>query len=100
LQSGSLFRYSGPSPPSEVSEYEAEWATRIGLQHALAVNSGTSALFCALVAAGVQRGSEVILPAFAWVSVPNAVIQVGAVPVIVDVDESLTLDPDAVASHL
>ena len=48
---GSLFRYYGLETPNEVADYEAEWATHIGVRHALAVNSGTSALFCALVAA-------------------------------------------------
>ena len=100
MRSGSLFRYYGIEPPGEVEAYEQEWAETTGVSHALAVNSGTSALFCALVAAGVTRGSEVIIPAFAWVSVPNAIIQLGAVPVVVDVDEGLTLDPRAVERQL
>lgn len=99
-QSRSLFRYYGITRPTEVAEYEREWASSIGVRHALAVNSGTSALFCALVAAGVRRGDEVVIPAFAWVSVPNAVLQLGATPVVVDVDEGLTLDPGAVARHI
>jgi len=100
MRSGSLFRYYGLETPNEVADYEEEWAAHIGVRHALAVNSGTSALFCALVAAGVEHGDEVIVPAFAWASVPNAVLQVGALPVVVDVDESLTLDPEAVQRHI
>lgn len=91
----SLFRYYGITPPSEVAAYEREWAAHIGTAHALAVNSGTSALLCSLVAAGVGKGDEVILPAFAWASVPNAILQAGALPVVVDVDDTLTLDVDA-----
>ena len=96
MRSRSLFRYYGPRQPEEVALYEHEWAKHIGVRHALAVNSGTSALLCALVACGVRRGDEVIIPAFAWASVPNAVIQVGAVPVVVDIDRGLTIDPRAV----
>ena len=99
-RSADLFRYYGRGEPRETRAYEREWAARIGVRHALAVNSGTSALFCALVAAGVEPGDEVILPAFSWVSVPNAVLQVGGIPVVVDVDEGLTLDPRAVEAHL
>lgn len=96
VRSRDLFRYYGFGQPDEVTEYEREWAAHVGVRHALAVNSGTSALFCALVAAGVRPGDEVVVPAFAWASVPNAVLQVGAVPVVVDVDRSLTIDVDAV----
>ena len=95
-RSRNLFRYYGFGQPDEVAAYEREWAAHVGVAHALAVNSGTSALFCSLVAAGVRTGDEVIVPAFAWASVPNAVLQLGAVPVVVDVDRSLTIDVDAV----
>ncbi len=100
MRERSLFRYYGLSEPREVAAYEDEWAEHVGVAHALAVNSGTSALFCALVAAGVGAGDEVVLPAFAWSSDANAVLQLGAVPVIVDVDDTLTLDPAAVQSAL
>ena len=66
----------------------APWEAR----HALAVNSGTSALVSALAGMGVGRGDEVIVPAYTWISTAVAVVAVGAVPVIADVDESLTLD--------
>jgi dTDP-4-amino-4,6-dideoxygalactose transaminase len=100
IRSRNLFRYYGFGEPREVEEYEREWAARVGVRHALGVNSGTSALFCALVAAGVQPGDDVVVPAFAWVSLPNAVLQIGAIPVVVDVDESLTLDVEAVERSL
>lgn len=100
MRSRSLFRYYGIGEPGEVAAYEAEWAAHLGRRHALAVNSGTSALLCALVAAGVGPGDEVVLPAFAWASDPNVILQLGAVPVVVDVDDTLTLDPAAVERHL
>jgi dTDP-4-amino-4,6-dideoxygalactose transaminase len=58
------------------------------------VNSGTSALVCGLVGMGLGPGDEVIVPAYTWYSTAGSVLAVGAVPVIADVDESLTLDPD------
>ena len=100
MRSRSLFRYYGPTAPNEVAEYERQCAQHVGVRHALAVNSGTNALLCAVVAAGVKPGDEVIIPAFAWISVPNAVLQAGAIPVVADVDESLTLDVDAVRRAL
>lgn len=61
--------------------------------HAVAVNSGTSALHLALAAAGVGAGDEVILPALCFVSAASAVVQLGGLPVICDVEpDSLTLD--------
>ena len=65
----------------------------MGAQHALAVNSGTSALICALVGAGIGPGDEVLVPAYTWVSTAAAPLAVGAVPVLVDIDESLMIDP-------
>jgi predicted dehydrogenase len=100
MQQRSLFRYYGIGEPGEVAAYETEWAAHVGRRHALAVNSGTSALFCALVAAGVGPGDEVIMPSFAWASDANVILQLGAVPVVVDVDDTLTLDPAAVECHL
>jgi 8-amino-3,8-dideoxy-alpha-D-manno-octulosonate transaminase len=100
MRERSLFRYYGISEPREVAAYEDEWAEHVGVAHALALNSGTSALFCALVAAGVGPGDEVVMPAFAWSSDANAVLQLGAVPVVVDVNETLTLDPAAAKSAI
>lgn len=96
MRSKRLFRY-GPSPnplrPSMARQLEQSFAKRLGVEHALAVNSGTSALVCGLVGLGIGPGDEVIVPGYAWFSVPSAVLAVGAVPVIAEVDETLTLDP-------
>jgi 8-amino-3,8-dideoxy-alpha-D-manno-octulosonate transaminase len=89
-----LFRYYGIEPgASRVTAFEQAFARRMGVRHALAVSSGTAALGCALVGAGVKTGDEVIVPAYGFVAVPQAVRAVGAVPVLADVDRSLTLDP-------
>jgi dTDP-4-amino-4,6-dideoxygalactose transaminase len=92
LARGELGRFSG-NGRSEVSRLEDDLRRTIGVEHALAVNSGTSALIAALVGAGIGPGDEVLVPAYTWVSTAAAPLAVGAVPVLVEVDESLTLDP-------
>ena len=89
-----LFRYYGPDGrPSRVAEFEDAFARHMGVQYARAVSSGTAALICALVGAGVGPGDEVIVPAYTWISSPISAVMVGAIPVLAEVDESLTLDP-------
>ena len=101
LDTKRLFRYYGPQPgPSRVEAFEAAFASVMGTPHALAVNSGTGALMCALVGLGIGPGDEVIVPAYTWIATANAVIAVGAVPVVAEVDESLTLDPEDVARRI
>lgn len=89
-----LFRYYGPEGTrSRVAAFEEAFAAEVGVPHALAVNSGTSALCCALAAAGIGPGDEVIVPAYTWVASAMAVALVGATPVVAEVDDSLTLNP-------
>lgn len=100
MRSKRLFRFFGvsanPFDTSKVRQFEREFAAYMGVEHALAVNSGTSALVCALVGLGVGPEDEVIVPAYTWFSTASAVLTVGAVPIIAEVDESLTLDPQDV----
>jgi dTDP-4-amino-4,6-dideoxygalactose transaminase len=96
-----LFRYYGATEgKSCVEEFEEAFAARLGRRHALAVNSGSSALVCALIGAGVGPGDEVIIPAYSFVAVAGAVLVAGAVPVVADVDDSLNLDPADVAARM
>jgi dTDP-4-amino-4,6-dideoxygalactose transaminase len=99
-----LFRHWGvrgdPFETSRVLELERAFARRVGAQEAICVSTGTAALQCALAGLGVGRGHEVILPAYAWYTVSTAVLALGAVPVLAEVDESLTLDPDDVERKL
>ncbi len=97
LRSGKLFRFH---PESEVRAFEKEAAEWIGTRHALMVNSGTSALICALAGAGIGPGDEVIVPAYTYIATPAAVVAVGAVPVIAEIDLSLGLDPADVVRKL
>ena len=86
-----LARYGGGA--SETAAFERELCERLSVRHALAVNSGTSALICSLVGVGIGPCDEVLVPAYTWASTAAAVLAVGAVPVLVEIDESLTIDP-------
>ncbi len=78
-----------------VASFERASAAYVGVEHAIGVNSGTSALHLALLAAGVGPGDEVITVPFTFVATVAAIGYTGARPVFVDVDpRSLTLDPD------
>jgi len=95
LRSKRLFRYYGPyEGPSKVAQFEKEFAAFMGTDYALGVTSGTAALICALQGLGIGPGMEVIVPAYTWIASASAVVAVGAVPVMAEVDESLTIDPD------
>lgn len=93
LRKGSLFRYYGLGKPTHVDALEAAAREFYGVKYALAVNSGTGALACAMAALGIGPGCEVVLPAFMWVATVGAVVQTSAIPVLCEVDSSLTLDP-------
>jgi len=84
---------SGPTTAT-LRALEQQVAARLGVRHCVALNSGTAALHCAVAAAGVRDGDEVIVPAFSFMATPLAVAQHGAVPVFCDVDaHTFTLDP-------
>jgi dTDP-4-amino-4,6-dideoxygalactose transaminase len=100
LKSRSLFRYYGVDLQGEVAAFEGEFAEFIGVEHALAVTSGSAALATALSALGVGPGQEVIVPAYLWVAVVAAVVNLGAIPVLADIDETFTLDPEDVERRI
>jgi dTDP-4-amino-4,6-dideoxygalactose transaminase len=78
----------------EVVAFEREFAAYCGTGDAIGVNSGTSALHLALLAAGVGRGDEVITVPFTFVATAAAIVYAGATPVFVDIDaETYTMDP-------
>ena len=80
------------------AEFERSMAATLGARNAVAVTSGTAALFLSLAAIGVGRGDEVIVPDLTFIATANAVTLAGATPVLVDVDEeTLTIDADAAA---
>ncbi len=84
-----------------VGEFETEFARFVGIRHALALNSGASALHLALLAAGVGPGDEVILSAYGWGQVLVFIDALDAVPVFADISlDNLGLDPASVAAKL
>jgi dTDP-4-amino-4,6-dideoxygalactose transaminase len=95
LQGPHLFRYYNPRP-SKVEAAEKAMSGLIGVKHCLAVNSCTSALVSAYRALGIGAGDEVIVPAYTFFATAATVVASNAIPVIVDVDDSLCLDPAAV----
>ncbi len=101
LRSKRLFRHYGPQPgPSKVDALERAFAELIGTGYSLAVSSGSAALTAALAALGVGPGDEVIVPAYTWISTLASVAVMGAVPILAEVDGSLTLDPADVEARI
>ncbi len=86
-----LLRYNDKG--GETLRFEARLAEFAGVKHALCVTSGTMALVTALTSAGIGPGDEVIVPAYTWMASASSVVSAGAVPVLADIDETLTLDP-------
>jgi len=85
----------------EVSEFEKNFATYCGASECVALNSGTSALHLALLAAGVEPGDEVITTPFTFVASVAAILYAGARPVLVDIHpHSFTLDPSKIESAI
>ena len=101
LDNGVLMRYGFDGMRKghwKAKELESELAKTFGSNHVQLVSSGTAAVSVALASAGVGAGDEVIMPAFTFVASFEAIMLIGAIPVLVDIDDTLTLDPKAVAA--
>lgn len=86
---------------SEVARFEEEFAAYSGARHGIGVNSGTSALHLALLAAGVGPGDEVITVPFTFVATAAAVRYTGATPVFTDIDaQTYTMDPGGIEARI
>lgn len=99
LDTGILMRYGFDGPRKGVwksKELEAAVCATFGCEYAQLTSSGTAALTTAMSALGIGYGDEIITPSFTFVASFEAILSVGAVPVLVDVDDTLTLDPVAV----
>ena len=100
LRSGSLTSASHEGG-GQVRMFESEAASYTGARLAVAVNSGTAALQAALLALGIGRGDEVLVPSFTFAATANAVVSVGARPVFVDIlGGSYTMDPAEVEERM
>ena len=103
LETGILMRYGFNAPRKgmwKAKELEAAICSTFGSKHAQLTSSGTAALTTAMAALGIGAGDEVIMPAFTFVASFEAVLSVGAIPVLVDIDETLTLNPGAVRAAI
>jgi len=92
IMDNQFMRYRG-GETGYVERFEKALCKKLDVKHALTMNSGTSALISALVGLNIGPGDEVLVPAFTWVATALAPLAVGAVPVLVDIDETLTIDP-------
>jgi dTDP-4-amino-4,6-dideoxygalactose transaminase len=84
----------------KVKRFEAAFAEYVGTTHAIALNSCTAGLQIALQALGVKPGDEVIVPTITFCATANVVVQLGAVPVLVDVGEDLNISPAAIEAAI
>jgi 8-amino-3,8-dideoxy-alpha-D-manno-octulosonate transaminase len=103
LETGILMRYGFDGPRKGIwksKELEQAICKRFGSEYAQLTSSGTAALTTAMAALGIGAGDEVIMPAFTFVASFEAVLSMGAIPVLVDIDETLTLAPDAVKAAI
>ena len=103
LETGVLMRYGFDGMRNghwKARELEKALEKRMNVKHAQLLSSGTAALTVGLASAGVGAGDEVILPTFTFVASFEAVLALGAVPVLADVDDTLTLDPQAVKNAI
>ena len=103
LETGILMRYGFEGPRKGIwksKELEQAICSRFNTKYAQLTSSGTAALTTAMASLGIGAEDEVIMPAFTFVASFEAVLSVGAVPVLVDIDSSLTLDPVAVEAAI
>jgi len=103
MKSGSLFRYGNENDPKflhKVSTLEKEFARYCEVNFALATSSGTASLVASALALGLKPGDEIIVPAYTFVASYTSIIFAGIVPVLAEIDESLTLDPDDIEHRI
>ena len=97
METGYLFRYGSEDDPNfrrKVATFEKEFAQYTGAKHCVAVSSGTGALMCCLAALGIGPGDEVIVPGYTFIASISSIILSRAIPVLAEIDESLTIDPE------
>src|SRR5579872_3081309 len=97
IQSRALFRYG---VGHECDRFEARYAEYLGVKHFALAASGSHALAAAMTAVGLGPGDEVIIPAHTYMATATSVLTVGAIPLIVDIDESITIDPKAIEAAI
>jgi dTDP-4-amino-4,6-dideoxygalactose transaminase len=97
IHSNALFRYG---VGGECDRFEARYAKHLGVKHFALAASGSNALVAAMTAVGLGPGDEVIIPAHTYMATATSVLAVGAIPLIVDIDETVTIDPKAIEAAI
>jgi dTDP-4-amino-4,6-dideoxygalactose transaminase len=93
LRRKKIFRFLLSDEDSYAAMFENQYKQFVGKKYALSVTGGTTALITALVGLGVSTGDEVIIPGYTYIATAAAVLTVGAIPIIAEIDDTLTLDP-------
>jgi dTDP-4-amino-4,6-dideoxygalactose transaminase len=94
LLARSPYRFYGHDVQHFADKVEDFFRQRLNRKHAVLVTSGTTALSTAMLAADVGPGDEVILPGYMWVACISSVVRCGAIPRLVEIDDTFTMDPD------
>src|SRR3954453_19405305 len=97
INSTALFRYG---VGGECDRFEARYAGYLGTKHFALAASGSNALAAAMIGAGLGPGDEVLIPAHTYMATATSVLAAGAIPIIVDIDETLTIDPAALEAAI
>ena len=92
ILSKKLFRYQGKDVETECSLFEKEFSKYLNVEKTILLSSGTNAIVTALFALGIKAGDEVLIPSYTFFATISAVIEIGATPVLVNVDEKLQID--------
>ncbi len=97
IRSGKIFRYHAGG---QCERFERRYAAKLGARYVCLTSSGTTALTAAMVGLEIGPGDEVIVPAHTYMATAVAVLAAGAIPVLCDIDESITLDPAALEAAI
>ena len=103
LNGGVLFAHGFDSIRNgvyKVREFEKNFSTKFKSQYSQAVSSGSAAVKVALIAAGIKEGDEIIVPSFTFIATIEAILEIGAVPIIIDIDNSLNLDTSVIENSI
>ena len=99
IQSKELFKINN-GDLQETANFEKEMREKLKIDHAVLMTSGMASLISALIGMGIGPGDEVIVPAYTYIATAIAVVNVGAVPVIAEIDDSLMIDPKDVEKKI
>ena len=103
IENASLFRYGTPGVDGfqgKVATFEKEIAEQLGHKYVVATNAGTSSLMACLAALGIGMGDEVIVPGYTFIASISTIAMMNAVPVLAEIDDSLTIDPTKIKEEL